>query len=40
MHWLYRVQFRQADLWPGYAGGPNDSVVADLYEHWLEAVEE
>ncbi|MEI6114261.1 MAG: SH3-like domain-containing protein [Burkholderiales bacterium] len=40
MRWLYRVQFRQADLWPGYAGGANDSVVADLYEHWLEAAGE
>ncbi|MFN4090574.1 MAG: SH3-like domain-containing protein, partial [Alphaproteobacteria bacterium] len=31
---LYVVRFRQADLWPGYAGGPNDTLAADIYEHW------
>jgi hypothetical protein len=34
---LYRVRFRQSDLWPGYAGAAADTIVADLYEHWLEA---
>ena len=33
---LYRVRFAQTDLWPGYANGPHDSVVADLYDHWLD----
>jgi nitrile hydratase len=33
---LYRVRFRQVDLWPGYAGSAADTLVADLYEHWLE----
>ena len=33
---LYRVRFRQHDLWPDYAGGANDTLVADIYEHWLE----
>lgn len=33
---LYWVQFRQADLWPDYAGGADDSAVVDVYEHWLE----
>ena len=33
---LYRVRFRQADLWPGYAGGPSDCVEVEIYEHWLE----
>lgn len=33
---LYRVRFRQHDLWPGYAGGADDTLVADIYEHWLE----
>jgi nitrile hydratase len=33
---LYRVRFRQAELWPDYAGAPGDSLVADIYEHWLE----
>jgi nitrile hydratase len=32
---LYRVRFRQRDVWPDYAGDPNDTVDIDLYEHWL-----
>jgi nitrile hydratase len=35
---LYRVRFRQADLWPDYAGALDDTLVADLYESWLEPV--
>jgi nitrile hydratase subunit beta len=34
---LYRVRFRQAELWPDYAGPAADTAVVDLYEHWLEA---
>jgi nitrile hydratase len=37
---LYRVRFAQRDLWPDYAGAPTDTVVADIYEPWLEPVEE
>jgi len=33
---LYRVRFRQLDLWPDYQGPEHDSAVLDLYEHWLE----
>jgi hypothetical protein len=33
---LYSVAFLQQELWPGYAGGPQDRVYVDLYEHWLE----
>jgi hypothetical protein len=33
---LYRVRFRQPELWPGYAGPAEDSAVVDLFEHWLE----
>lgn len=33
---LYRVQFRQRDLWPEYVGSSADTLVVDLYEHWLE----
>jgi nitrile hydratase len=33
---LYRVRFRQADLWPDYPGPPADSVEVEVYEHWLE----
>lgn len=31
---LYRVRFRQRDLWPAY-GAPNDWLYADIYETWL-----
>ena len=33
---LYRVRFRQSDVWPGYAGPPADCVEIEIYEHWLE----
>lgn len=33
---LYMVRFRQADLWPDYAGPADDHLEADIYEHWLE----
>ena len=33
---LYRVRFKQADVWPDYAGPANDTVVIDIYENWLE----
>lgn len=32
---LYRVRFRQSDVWPGYDGGAADTVDVDIYEHWL-----
>lgn len=33
---LYRVLLRQRDLWPDYAGGPDDTLAIEIYEHWLE----
>ena len=33
---LYRVRFRQDELWPDYAGGARDHVEVEIYEHWLE----
>lgn len=33
---LYKVGFRQADLWEGYGGPPEDALFIDIYEHWLE----
>lgn len=33
---LYKVRFKQTDLWPDYAGSPYDTVDVDIYEHWLE----
>lgn len=32
---LYRVRFRQSDVWPDYAGQPADSLDVEIYEHWL-----
>lgn len=33
---LYRVAFRQVDLWPSYAGPASDTVYVDIYDNWLE----
>jgi nitrile hydratase subunit beta len=38
MRILYRVKFKQVDVWPNYAGSKNDTVVADIYDHWIEAI--
>ena len=32
---LFRVRFRQTDLWPDYAGAPGDTVDVEIFEHWL-----
>ena len=37
---LYRVRFRQADVWNSYEGPPGDTLHVDIYEHWLEPVAE
>ncbi len=35
---LYRVRFSMAEVWgPTHAGSP-DTVDAEIFEHWLEAV--
>jgi nitrile hydratase subunit beta len=34
---LYRVRFRQGDVWPDYGGSPGDTVDVEIYQHWLEA---
>jgi hypothetical protein len=36
---LYKVGFRQADLWNDYEGPADDYLYADIYEHWLEPEE-
>ena len=33
---LYRVRFRQKDVWPDYAGPASDTVDIEIYQHWLE----
>ena len=35
---LYKVRFRQTDVWDGYAGSAHDHLEADLYEEWLAPV--
>ena len=33
---LYKVGFKQAELWDSYEGPDEDYLYADVYEHWLE----
>ncbi|HXJ08295.1 MAG TPA: SH3-like domain-containing protein [Burkholderiales bacterium] len=33
---LYRVRFRQAEVWPDYRGAAKDVVEIEIYQHWLE----
>jgi len=33
---LYRVRFRQDDVWPDYRGSRDDVVEIEIYQHWLE----
>jgi nitrile hydratase subunit beta len=33
---LYRVRFRQAEVWPDYAGAASDTLDIEIYQHWLE----
>jgi nitrile hydratase len=32
----YRVAIPLSDLWPGYAGSPNDGLRIEVFETWLE----
>jgi nitrile hydratase len=32
---LFEVSFRQKDLWSDYAGADTDTLLVDIYEHWL-----
>ncbi len=32
---LYEVLFKQTDLWPDYSGAATDTLLIDIYEHWL-----
>jgi nitrile hydratase len=36
---LYRVRFRQTEIWPGYDGPVGDTLDIEIYEHWLEPAE-
>lgn len=33
---LYRVRFKQKDVWPHYEGPAVDTVDVDIFEHWLK----
>ncbi|MEO3416093.1 SH3-like domain-containing protein [Roseovarius sp. CAU 1744] len=33
---LYRVVFAQSDLWSDDPVAPNDMLVIEIYDHWLE----
>ena len=33
---LYRVRFRQKEVWPGYRGSDGDVVEVEIFQHWLE----
>lgn len=37
---VYRVCFPQAELWESYEGPSHDSLIVDIFEHWLENVQE
>jgi nitrile hydratase len=32
---LYRVRFRQNDVWPAYTGAGHDLIELEIFEHWL-----
>lgn len=32
---LYRVRFKQTELWPDYRGHPDDTLDVEIYGHWL-----
>jgi nitrile hydratase len=33
---LYRVRFRQGDVWPDYRGSADDVLEVEIFQHWLE----
>lgn len=35
---LYKVRFKQTDLWPNYTGNQADQLEVDVYENWLSPV--
>jgi nitrile hydratase subunit beta len=35
---LYRVRLMQRDVWPDYEGADTDSLVLEIYAHWLQPV--
>lgn len=37
---LYRVRFALRDLWSTYSGNAEDAAVVDIFEHWLESIDD
>jgi len=35
---LYLVRFDERSVWVRYGGDPQDQLLIDIYEHWLEPV--
>ncbi len=35
---LYRVRFRQFEVWQDYQGAQSDTVDVEIYQHWLTSV--
>ena len=33
---LYRVEFKQSDLWEGESVNSSDKLLMDIYQNWLE----
>ena len=33
---LYLVRFAQTEVWNSYSNSPTDTLLVDIYEHWLE----
>ena len=33
---LYKVRFKQREIWGRYDGPAGDQLEADIFEHWLE----
>ena len=33
---LYRIRFRQIEIWPDYGEGAGDTIDIEIFEHWLE----
>lgn len=36
----YRVEFLQREIWANYGGRPEDTLVIEVYEHWMKPAEE
>lgn len=36
---LHRVRFTMADVWGDTAENPDDTLDAEIYDHWLEPVD-